>query len=273
MFSIYYPCRNYDRILDVLSTTKTNSEKTSSLPLADFWYPNRNDKQKNDFLKHIGIDNLITTKADYCFEYPTPAYENGKFGKTLPYSKPSMTDLTVFLEDKYRITIEAKYTEFVKDSQYKPLLKQWLDGKEHRQSIAQCWIDYIYKSKYGNIEKIEELTRCDFDLPYQFLHRVASACFNCEYPILVYQLFYDSDSTADYKKMKEFEELLKQCAKYLKLNQKKLPFYILEIEVTKCPDKCNKGESDQLFIEMKSEAQYNFGDDVVLLNGYTLESK
>lgn len=125
MFSVHYPCNNYDQILDVLSTTKTNSEKTSSLPLADFWHPERNkDIKEKLFLKIVGNRN---PQANYCFEYATPAYEDRKTGKTIDHSKSSMTDLMILFENEYRITIEAKYTEFVKGTKYTPFLKAWLD--------------------------------------------------------------------------------------------------------------------------------------------------
>lgn len=39
MYSVDYPCCSYDQTLDALSLTKTNSPKTSSLPLADFGTP------------------------------------------------------------------------------------------------------------------------------------------------------------------------------------------------------------------------------------------
>ncbi len=87
MFSVHYPCHNYDQILDVLATTKTNSTKTSSLPLADFWHPDRNQLQKKDFFRLINQEYFDPKIADYCFEYPTPAYRNSKSGKTLPHSR------------------------------------------------------------------------------------------------------------------------------------------------------------------------------------------
>lgn len=209
---------------------------------------------------------------DYCFEYPTLAYENGINGKTLRYSKASMSDLVIFVEGNCRITIEAKYTEFIEDSLYKPLLKEWLKGdsdKNHRRNIAQCWLNYICKNECCNVEDIEKLKDCDF-FPYQFLHRTASACFNCDHPILIYQLFFDKDNIAQ---MKKFESLLCECAKTLGLSKDKLPFYILEVEVDvkRTPKINDKKESSSLFDKMKENKQYCFSDDLKILNGYTLK--
>lgn len=265
MYSIYYPCHSYDEALDVLSTTKTNSTKTSSLPLADFWHPDRNKSSKKQLLLSLGI-HQDPKLADYCFEYPTPAL-NSKNGRALLYSKPSMTDLMVVFEDT-RITIEAKYTEY-KAAEYSPLLREWYEkgypgGAPHRKPIIQCWIDYIHgKNKYMADELLKDCPQ----LPYQFLHRAASACYGCKHPFLVYQLFYDKK---DADKMKEFEKLLQKCAQQLKLDRKKLPFYIVENEVISCPQ-YRKGAASEIFNKMKQEFQYQFGNSMVVRNGYTLE--
>ena len=195
MYFVHYPTNSYDQTLDILSLTKTNSPKTSSLPLADFWHPKRNDKQKEVIFNSLGINNLNQNNIDYCFEYPTPAYENRESGKTLQYSKPSMTDLMFFLDKKARITLEAKYTEYVNDELYAPILYDWNDtSKPHRKKIIECWIDYIKNSGCSTIKSADDLLNDERikELPYQFLHRTASACFRCEKPILVYQLFYDN---------------------------------------------------------------------------------
>lgn len=270
MYSVHYPCRSYDQILDVLSNTTTHSKKTSSLPLADFWHPARNLQLKQDMLRHMGIDALEDNAVDYCFEYPTPAFKDRKSGKTIIHSKSSMTDLMIILGDTGRITIEAKYTEYVKESVYTPLLGDWNNGSEHRKDIIQCWIDYIHDNGFGDIASADELIGSCPDLPYQFLHRTASACFMCESPVLVYQLFYDNEKDS-IQKMHDFENLLQGCAAKLKLRRDRLPFYIVETEVLSYP-KSWKGDTSGIFTEMKHLAQYRFGTDTVL-DGYTLSGR
>lgn len=268
MYSVHYPFNSYDQALDVLSLTKTNSPKTSSLPLADFWHPERNILQKENLFRLIGADDLDQQKADYCFEYPTPAYQNRETGKTLAYSKSSMTDLMILFKEGVRITIEAKYTEYVKEEEYTPILNDWYNKTDHKKAIIQCWIDYINQSGCGDIVSAEELLDNSPELPYQFLHRTASACFMCKHPILVYQLFYDNDSI---DKMKTFEGLLAQCAKKLKLNSDALPFFIVETNVVSCPT-C-EGNASVLFSDMKQHEQYIFGDTLTVLDGYTLSPR
>ena len=266
MYSIHYPCHSYDQTLDVLSTTKTNSVKTSSLPLADFWHPLRNQDLRRSFIEKIGLDAMDGQKADYCFEYPTPAYKDRKSGVTLPYSKSSMTDLMILFKEGVRVTIEAKYTEYAKDDIYKPVLDEWLDNKLHRKEIAQCWLDYISSNFYSTVKSLDELLNVCPKLPYQFLHRTASACFNCNSPILVYQIFYDRK---DQDRMKTFERQLQECARILKLDHDKLPFYIAECEVVSCPEP-RMGNASIVFTKMKKREQYVFGDSIKALNGYTL---
>ncbi len=268
MYSVY--CHSFNQVLDVLSTTKTNSSKTSSLPLADFWHPDRNKDLKKELFSCLGIKK-DPQLADYCFEYPTPAYKNKKTGSTLQYSKPSMTDLMIIFGEDARITIEAKFTEYKNEEGYSPLLKDWYkknhpdEEPRHRKSIIQCWIDYIHLNKRCEISTADELL-CIDDFPYQFLHRVASACYDCKYPILVYQLFYEKSSII---KMQGFEQILQESARKLILYPEKLPFYIIENEVICCPE-YRKGNSSGIFEEMKQKPQYGFGSQTVV-DGYSLK--
>ena len=268
MFYVHYPIHGYDQVLDVLSTTKTNSSMTSSIPLADFWHPDRNLPQKEYIIRCLGLDAKNLNEADYCFEYPTPAFLNRKCGKTIRYSKASMTDLMILLGESRRVTIEAKYTEYAKSDKYAPILNEWCNGAEHRKKIIQCWIDYIKHGGRCEISTVDELLKDSPDLPYQFLHRTASACFMCDHPILVYQLFYDNKDDKP-SKMKEFEALLKSCAQQLRLIPERLPFYIIEVEVTSPPPLVYEGASD-LFTEMKQSAMYTFGTSISILDGYSL---
>lgn len=267
MFSIHYPNHNYGQILEYLSTTKTNSVKTSSLPLADFWHPERNCLLKKELFDKIGVCSLNFESADYCFEYPTPAYEDGESGKQLPYSRSSMTDLMIIFKDGPRVTIEAKYTEFEKDKEYKPTLNNWLEKKPHKEAIAQCWLDYIFNNGFGEIDKLTTLKNSAPNLPYQFLHRTASACFKCNQPILVYQLFFENNSI---NRLKDFEEKLKESANNLKLNQTCLPFFIVEVLVEHYPEPV-MGDASSIFVEMKNTMQYKFGKAIKVLNGYSLD--
>ena len=250
MYYINYPTGEYDTVLDVLSHTHTNSIKTSSIPLADFWHPNRNLEHKTIISKMIKKD---LSDANYCFEYPTPAYQVGNSGKTLPYSKSSMTDLMILLPDT-QIAIEAKYTEYVSDKSYKPLLKKWCNNQDHKKRIIDCWLRYISSYVYEK-QTSDELLNGE-SLPYQFLHRTASVCFarNDAKPILVYQLFYDKGNV---DQLNGFEKLLRSSARTLKLNLDKLPFYLIKQEVANIKMK-NSKENSSAFDKMKTEPVYVF---------------
>lgn len=277
MYSVHHHAKNYKSVLGILSSTKTNSTKTSSLPLADFWRPER-FKEMEEFCNAINIkvESLNPEKADYYFEYPTPAYEDEKHENTIEFSKPSMTDLMIILNKTTRITIEAKYTEYVEDSKYSPLLKSWYEKDipnektlqdktkilENRKNILNCWIKYI-NNRGHSIPLADVLLDKYPELPYQFLHRTASACFDCKRPILVYQLFYDNTPEST-DKLKEFKGHLAYWANELQL---KLPFFIIETEVDS-ESLALKGHKDiedpsDLFIYMKNEKQYTFGDSKV----------
>lgn len=290
MYSVHHHAKNYESVLGILSSTSTNSSQTSSLPLADFWRPERFESPEIKALcQVIGIkfeDLDPKKKADYCFEYPTPAYKDDDYEETLDHSKPSMTDLMIFLKDKNktRITIEAKYTEYGKNGEekkYTPFLQNWYDKddptdetRKKRMAILKRWTEYIDKSKCGckcNLILENEIPKDWQEFPYQFLHRTASACFNCKHPILVYQLFYDKDN---FDEMKTFENHLKEWAEMLipKENKQKLPFFIVETEVKpESPAFAEELENpSDLFIYMKNKAQYTFGKEITVLNGYDL---
>lgn len=289
MYSAYnHPALDYKSVLEILKErSETNTSQTSSLPLAAFWYPKRNENQKNQLFQGIGMNNadiFDSQNVEYNFEYPTPAYDNKEPGKTLENSKPSMTDLMILLNDteETRITIEAKYTEYVKGKNYDPL-KTWYKGKpQHKTNILECWINYIGKrGKISSVRELEESAELlnrnnNIKFPYQFLHRAASACFSCKHPILVYQLFYDNDKKS-LKKKDEFKKLLSDCANIL-LYDDKLPFFIVETEVNECPNpdiwnkKSKENHSDLLFCKMiDDENLYTFGKEITVLNGYDLK--
>lgn len=78
---------DYDLVLDMFSGTKINSNRTSSVPLVEFW---RDTNARLQQLMSM-IDRNINSDcvASLCFEYPTKP----KDGK----GKASMTDLMMAL--------------------------------------------------------------------------------------------------------------------------------------------------------------------------------
>lgn len=102
-------------------------------------------------LKPFGVD------GDLIFEYETkPKYGIGK---------PSCSDL-ICVNENACLVIEAKRTE----PKY-TLVKKWLDGSENKKAVLTGWLDFINAYAKKTIVITDVL-----DIPYQAIHRVASAC-------------------------------------------------------------------------------------------------
>ena len=163
-----------------------NSKKTSSLPLVQFWKPNPKgglSECAKTFLEKCGL-TLNLEGSKFCFEYPVPV-NSGK-------GKASMTDLMI-LADNYAIAIEAKWTECKRKYES---IKNWEKSGdvENHKKVLNGWIAYIneYLEDRGSNWKMKRAESIK-DIPYQLLHRVASACHVArkKKAIVVYHLFYD----------------------------------------------------------------------------------
>lgn len=263
------PAGDYNSLLIAMSSTSVHSSKTSSIPLADFWHPDRNNDLKLSLFKAINITEGQYKEATKAFEYPTKAYQRNFEGPTIQYSGPSMSDMMIE-SNQIKVTIEAKYTEYYKDScPYSPLIGQWMNEhskNDNRKSILNCWRRYIGLKPYLSDDEIEK----DNDFPYQFLHRSASACFNADSKkkVLLYQLFYD-DKTKD--SLASFESNLSMWANRLGLREKGVQFVIAEVQVdTKNSSALSSKKKGELFLKMINEPQYQFGM-ISFKDGYSLE--
>lgn len=252
----------YDDVLTCLSTTKVNSYKTSSLPLAQFWRPSKSlDKFISKLKKEQCID--ISTFEAY-FEYPTECL---KENVRLQYSKPSMTDL-MLMNKSFQIAIEGKYTEY-SESHYETI-KEWnRDNEVHKNKIKENWFSYLKDCQATNKTELIE------DIPYQFLHRTASACFKCEnrIPVLVYQLFYDDENK---EKEEQFVKELEKWAGMLGLSEK-IKFLVFEVKITNIDivEKKYKGARSDLFLimkELKDEPIFEFDWNTIRIRNITSKS-
>lgn len=267
-YSLGIPTHDFNSLLIAMSSTSVHSSQTSSIPLTDFWHPNRNKIQKQLILKAMNISQRQFDEANKSFEYPTRAYKTGIEGTTIQYSGPSMTDLMIE-SNTIKITIEAKYTEYQKDAcPYSPLIGEW--KKSHKENpnwlkILNCWRRYIGLEEY----KSEADSEKDNTFPYQFLHRSASACFNSanKTKVLLYQIFYDKKTKGA---LAAFEENLSKWAKELTLKEKNVKFVIAEIEIMEESPALISKEKGKLFIKMIDSPQYIFGS-VICKDGYTLQ--
>ena len=226
---------NYSTLLDQFSGTKINSIKTSSIPLVQFWQ--NTDIRLNELLKTLG---LTSDNVKLCFEYPTPSAGKGK---------SSMTDLMIICDDTIKIAIEAKFTEYLKNNIKNETIKKWLNIKntDNRKNVLNHWTELIEPFS----KNLDELLIQDIN--YQFYHRTASACFESNKAVVLYQVFKEVDSEND---CQNYIASLKDNV--IKINpDNNLSFYVWEIE-TKL--KVNPTEIRDPFTEIKFQNIYKFGN-------------
>lgn len=201
-----------------------HTEKTSSLPLLQFW----RDEVNVESLKKAcpeSINAILNSNPRLCFEYPVPA-QNGK-------GKSSMTDLMI-LGDKGVVAVEAKYTECCKA--YAPNISTWLKEDTNRQKVLCGWLQYI--EDFGAItdcDKIKNDNKAQKQIPYQLLHRVASACAAAKSKnkaYVLYHLFYDSTT---HDKMLSFSESLFTKFQALNLRTGKVELIVVSTELESYP--------------------------------------
>ena len=233
------PSLNYNFILDAFSNTKINSNQTSSIPLAQYWKDYTNNLQKLTRNLH-----LESKTCELFFEYPTPSYSN---------NKSSFTDLMIFTEIA-KIAIEAKYTELMES--YETITK-WFQSagsktsEENRKNVLNHWASII-----------KPFTECQIDetsqIPYQFLHRTASSCFETKNAVVIYQVFYDVQTKS---KLQGFKDTLVNAIQLIK-PKSQLKFYLHAVELISTPTySTNKEELDSIFQEIKTKKLYKFGSE------------
>lgn len=207
--------QTFSEIVDQYSIRALNSIKTSTVPLLQYW----KDAEKGlNFLKNrldISMDEVAL-----CFEYPTPSSGS---------SKCSMTDL-MLIGKNFKIAIEGKYTE-VKKMQEKTV-EEWYTKSDNRTSVLNHWISILKPYLMKEETTIDDIRK----LPYQFLHRVASSCYERpEKAFVIYQVFYDNE-TKD--KAKEFCNLIYEAVNILKPAKRLNIFsHLIEVELTIHVDK------------------------------------
>jgi hypothetical protein len=144
----------------------------------------------------LGLD--LTSAQDLAFEYAVPVVSGS--------GKPSYTDLMI-LCPHISVAIEAKYTEGRYES-----VRTWLGAPpiSNRATVLNGWLSVISSVVGRNID-----TSAVLDLPYQLIHRTASACSTgAETRVLVYMIFgedpsrhYAADITALDRLLKRPDEL------------------------------------------------------------------
>ena len=244
----FYGCPGKQKWQNVVSIFAAHndlkSEKTSTLPLVQFW-------RERGLKKRLkGIDPLrsIWRDAQLCFECAVPPKEGS--------GKASMTDLMIIGKGAV-IAIEAKYKECA--GHYKTIQKWNKERSENKSKVLKGWQKYISAVVKGWDIDIENNPEIAQRVPYQLIHRIASACKvandKAVKPMVVYQLFYDNDTEAS---MNRFAKRLHSAFANLGLTGK-IPFRVIATPVTQVPTRPPKGKLNDLFLEMLNGEVYAFG--------------
>jgi len=238
--------RSYDDLMAVLAAHESlKSYQTSTLPLAQFWYPDNNlEKRVSQLFDGLSIDWHSAYK---CFEYAT-SLPNGDFGR----GKASMTDLMVIDKGRFRVAIEAKYTEYKKLSYDKPVEKWLAENRENRELVLRGWERYL-----NNRATIQR------DTPYQLVHRIASACAGAddEIPVVIYHLFGDSALEV---KMNKFVDNIKKWVSDIGLNGVEFRIVKTRVEPSNTIKTIPKKALSEIFLKMK-ECPYGCMDQTELV--------
>ena len=221
---------DYSIILDHYSSTKINSIKTSSIPLAQDW------KKTSRRLDEIERNTVIGfSNPSVFFEYPTKSYAR---------NPSSMSDIMV-IDKNTKVAIEGKFTEY-DHSEYQSV-GVWLEEKnrsDNRKKVLDHWLKMMGTFANPDKSRIEEV-------PMQFLHRTASACFESQgSACVIYQVYWDKDS----RKFDQFHTELTNAVDVLQ-PKSALHIYLNKIEVLDIADVT----LDEVFIEMKNREIYTFG--------------
>jgi len=143
------------------TTLSTSVEELLSLfPYEEFKSPFRSTVALINYVEHGSFLKVIN--ADYddtkiVYEYEVQVLEG--------FGRPSCSDLLVQTQNTSYI-IEAKRTETKYDT-----VSEWRSGSENKELVLSGWLQLI--SNYTNEEiDLKEI----LNVPYQMIHRIASAC-------------------------------------------------------------------------------------------------
>jgi hypothetical protein len=167
----------FNELLDRYPLNHFNSPKRSTVPLLAFW---KEQGRCLDFFTQLGIPPAaVQDNLTLAFEYEVPV----QAGKGVP----STTDLMIS-GNNLIVAVEAKFSE----SDYETV-RQWLrkSQADNRRLVLQGWLDLINRVTGSQLDYSHVL-----DLPYQAVHRAASACFPLAWEpgvsrVMVYQVFTD----------------------------------------------------------------------------------
>ncbi len=199
-----------DKIYELYPKKEFKSPSRSTIPLLVLF-------KSNKFLNLELIDPIYDSEIKYVFEFETPVIKG--------VGSPSCTDLLIEYPNGC-IAIEAKWTE-------SPYIKvgKWMGNSINRNLVLSGWLEII--NNQTNLEiSIKEV----FDLPYQLIHRVASACsLKKQQTQIVYIGFNLNESKTNY-----YLDCLTRFSIILK---NKLDLYLFSYHIEKLEEQLNLEKS------------------------------
>jgi hypothetical protein len=256
-------------VLGRMAGTKVYSERTSSLPLAQFLLPS---PELDRLLERLILfcnrdDDLDPADVARHLEYPVYA-RDPRTGRPIEGALSSMSD-AMLLAPGFRVAVEGKWTEPIKHP-YESV-RQWL-AKGFNPAVLDAWLGYLAKA--GAIRA--GLGRDAFlDVPYQLVHRAASACRGVVpgshvRPAVCYVVFRDADAAPeDAEKTRAFEEsLLGPWTEWV--DAETLEFDLVRVPILRIPPPLRGRAAARLFLEMADGARpYAFDWPAVTLRRLT----
>lgn len=164
---------DFDALLDQYKASEFRSHRRSTIPLLAYW--RAANCRLAEFSAATGIPLSGAVALD--FEH-TVSVQHGK-------GRASCTDLMI-LADQVSVAIEGKSSEPRYDD-----VKTWFGRSEgpNRPAVLSGWLELIGR-RVGRLIEIDQV----LDLPYQLIHRAASACHpDTRDRWLVYQVFGATD--------------------------------------------------------------------------------
>jgi hypothetical protein len=163
------PQADWPALVAAFADTDFDSPRRSTVPLVAYW---RDPTTRFGWLQErLGFP--AATSASFSFEHPV--------GPSLGRGKPSYTDLMI-LAPASAIAIESKYTEPSYEN-----VRAWLHEPrdQNRCDVLRGWLSMLDMATGAGLT-IDAVLH----LPYQLVHRAASACFpNAKHRAVIYQVF------------------------------------------------------------------------------------
>jgi hypothetical protein len=179
---------DWQSLIESLNDADLDSPRRSTVPLLAYWQDpiGRLDRLRNQ----LGFPN--TDPVKFSFEHAVDVVRGR--------GKPSYTDLMI-LAPSIAIAIEGKFTEPPYEE-----VGLWLrePPEENRRHVLDGWLDLL-GSATGVQLKVDSI----LELPYQLIHRAASACKqNAIHMAVIYQIFSPENHDYYVENLKKLRKLL-----------------------------------------------------------------